>query len=158
MFLTEVQVDCLACIHVFYSSSRCFESQGSQTSKWRNPATPGTSLTFVCWLASSCVATSGSIIKKLWTIGCLPLDPGTFLIVFVWDGSDGSVDHLSVQWSIARLGYLPASAAAGSRGPSEASHKLFKLRSLANLGRCPAERTMIQVVRDQQTCALEVHL
>jgi len=51
-----------------------------------------------------------------------------------------------------------ASAAAGSRGPSEASHKLFKLRSLANLGRCPAERTMIQVVRDQQTCALEVHL
>ena len=72
------------------------------------PATPGTSLTFVCWLASSCVATSGSIIKKLWTIGCLPLDPGTFLIVFVWDGSDGSVDHLSGQWSIARLGCLPA--------------------------------------------------
>ena len=24
------------------------------------------------------------------------------------DGSDGSVDHLSGQWSIARLGYLPA--------------------------------------------------
>ena len=122
MFLTEVQVDCLACIHVFYSSSRCFESQGSQTSKWRNPATPGTSLTFVCWLASSCVATSGSIIKKLWTIGCLPLDPGTFLIVFClgwvgWVGWPFVRSMVNCQVGLSPRAKKKNLASAGSRGP-----------------------------------------